>query len=283
MAAGDGNAGERPVFGARRLSVIVITWNQREMTKACLTSLMPTIDLAKDEVIVIDNGSTDHTDAMIADDFPSVLYRRMPANLGVGPARNRGIALSSGRFVMTLDNDTNVHPVHLSDTVEQVFEDYPEIGLFGFRLLNRDGTLQASARRFPTIIHPIGARVPGFGKLGLFKRLLAEHLMADTDFTKTEDLTEVDYVLGANQVMRRVALGDAGLYDDVIFYGPEDFELCLRIHRAGWKVGWCPRASITHDYLRITRRFSMLTVRFIVAYFYVFWKYRRLWRMPKYD
>jgi len=266
---------------AKRLSVIIITWNQREMTRSCLDSLIPTLDRARDEVILIDNGSVDETGAMIAEMFPSVIYRRMEHNLGVAPARNRGIALSSGRFVMTLDNDTNVHAADLGAEVEKVFEDYPFVGLFGFRLLNRDGTHQQSARRFPTIVHPICARVPGADKVGLCRRLLNEHMMNDTDFTHVDDLLEVDYVLGANQVMRREMLTKTGAYDDAIFYGPEDFEMCLRVHRAGWRVAWCRRVSITHDHLRITRRFSKTTLRFIAAYLYVFWKYRSAWRISK--
>lgn len=269
------------IWGAKRLSVIIITWNQRETVRSCLRTVVPSVNRELDEVVVIDNGSRDGTDKMIAADFPSVLYHRVPKNLGVGPARNRGIALSSGRYLMTLDNDTLVAAgTSLGSEVEAVFMKYPKLGLFGFELLNYDGTRQRSARRFPAFLNPIAARVPGASSMRFFRRMQADHLMEDVDFDAVRDLMEVDYVLGANQVFRRAVLGDTYSYDPGIFYGPEDYEFCLRVWRSGWTVGWTPAVKISHEYRRVTKRFSLLTLRFIAAHIYVFLKYRGVVSRP---
>lgn len=269
-------------WGGKRLSVVVITWNQCETTRACLAALAPTVDVAQDEIIVIDNGSVDGTGEMIFSEFPAVLYHRVDRNRGVGPARNLGVALSSGRYLMTLDNDALLPPgIDLGTEVENVFRRFGEVGLFGFDLWNEDGTRQSSARRFPRFLNPIAARIPGMKSLPYFRRISAEHLMEDTDFDSVAGLMEVDYVLGANQVFRRAVLANTHAYDPRIFYGPEDYEFCLRIWRTGWSVGWVPAVKIVHEHRRLTRKLSRMTLRFIAAHIYVFLKYRfRVRRSP---
>jgi N-acetylglucosaminyl-diphospho-decaprenol L-rhamnosyltransferase len=265
-------------FGAKRLSMVLITWNQKAVVQRCLDSLKACLDLTQDEIIVIDNGSSDGTTEMIHNLHPEVLYRRLERNFGVAPARNRGILVSSGAYVMTLDNDTVVNIPHIAETIEQVFAKYPKYGIFGFSLKNPDGTTQKSARRFPTVIHPLAARVPGFAKLPGMQEMLDTHFMQDVDFEHVTEMMDVDYVLGANQVFRREVFADVGGYDDAIFYGPEDFEICFRARQIGWSVGWYPQDTIVHDYQRMTRKFSMVTLKFIFAYFYVFLKHRMWWK-----
>ena len=267
--------------GNKRLSIILITWNQCETTRDCLNTLVPAVDPNRDEIIVIDNGSIDETAEIIPAEFPSVLYCRVPRNLGVGPARNRGLGWSSGRYVMVLDNDTLVPSgVSLGQIVEEVFERHGDVGLFGFGLLNPDGTHQRSARRFPTLLHPVASRIPGATIIPFFKRLMDEHLMEDVNFQTVEELKEVDFVLGANQIFRREILAQVGAYDPSIFYGGEDFDLCYRIRRAGWRIAWCPKIRIVHVHRRITRKLSKTTFRFIYAYICIFAKYRSIWRLP---
>jgi GT2 family glycosyltransferase len=238
--------------------------------------LIPLIDFEWDEVIVIDNGSADGTSEMMAAEFPQVLYHRLPENIGVGPARNRGVAMSCGQYLMTLDNDTTLVPSGrpLGEIVESFFATHPSIGLFGCELLNPDGTRQRSARRFPRFLNPIASRIPGIRSLRWFRRMLAEHLMEDMDLGSGEDSVEVDYVLGANQIFRREVLANTYAYDPNIFYGPEDYEFCLRLWRSGWSVAWAPIFRVIHEHRRVTRKFSMLTLRFIAAHVYVFWKYK---------
>jgi GT2 family glycosyltransferase len=244
-----------------------------------LHALVPALDFTQDELIIIDNGSVDDTCAMVHRDFPQIIYHALPRNIGIGPARNRGIALSSGKFLMTLDNDTLMPPnILLGDIIAEEFKLHPEFGLFGFKLLNLDGTRQQSARRFPHFLNPIAARIPGAYLLKSFRRMHANHLMEDVDFENVTDMLDVDYVLGANQVFRREVLADTHAYDPWIFYGPEDYEFCLRLWRNGWRVGWSTKISIRHEHRRITRKLSKLTLKFFLAHLYVFAKYRSLAR-----
>ncbi len=91
-------------------------------------------------------------------------------------------------------------------------------------------------------------------------------------------------MIGACQAIRREALGEVGVLDEVIFYGPEDVDLCLRMWRRGWRVLWDPGATIVHHEQRETRLrpLSPLMVRHAVALAYFFFKHRYLWRAPGY-
>lgn len=260
----------------KRLSVVLITWNERARLQKCLTSLLPAIDFERHEVLVVDNGSRDGTDEMLASEFPQVRYFPLDRNIGVGPARNRGIALAQGEMIMILDNDTEVLDMDFPEAIERAFAEDPRLGLLGFRLENPDGTTQRSTRRFPTIIHPFIARISLLQKIPLFGRMLQRHLMEDVDLDALSERMTVDYVLGANQIFSKALAVRLNSYDDRIFYGPEDLEFCLRIRDAGLKVQYSNEINIRHEYQRRTRKFNLILLKFIAAFFYVFWKRRSL-------
>jgi GT2 family glycosyltransferase len=95
--------------------------------------------------------------------------------------------------------------------------------------------------------------------------------MADWDH---QSLREVDYVIGACQVIRRKAFEQVGFLDERIFYGPEDVDFCLRLHQAGWRVSYNPEATVIHKERRVTRSlFSVLTWRHLRGLVYFFWKH----------
>ena len=88
-------------------------------------------------------------------------------------------------------------------------------------------------------------------------------------------------MIGACQVIRRTALDEVGLLDERIFYGPEDVDLCLRMHRAGWQVEYVPDAVVMHLERRITRKLlSVLTARHVYGLGYFFWKHGYLLTRP---
>lgn len=267
----------RPTYEmAKKLTVVLITWNERKRLETCLRSLMPAIDFERHEVLVVDNGSQDGTDELVASEFPLVRYFPLDRNLGVGPARNRGLSLAQGEFIMILDNDTEVLSMDFPDVIEKAFAEDPALGLLGFRLENPDGTTQRSTRRFPTIIHPFIARIGFLQKIPVLGRMLSRHLMEDVDLDALQERTTVDYVLGANQIFPKALAVRLNGYDEKIFYGPEDLEFCLRVRDLGLKVQYSNEINIRHEYQRRTRKLSWLLVKFIVGYFWVFWKRRSL-------
>jgi len=263
----------RPV----RLSIIIITWNELENLRRCLDSLLDKVDFERDEVIVVDNGSTDGSAEFVAQ-HPQIRYFPLDRNYGVGPARNRGLFLAHGEYCMTLDNDTIFLTSDPGTIVEDFFGTHPETGVVGFQLLNVDRTRQDSTRRFPRFYQPIAARIAATRKLKFVNDELERHLMTDVRFEETGDPMEVDYVLGANQTFtKKVATLLMG-YDDQIFFGPEDAEFCVRTHKLGLRNYYCRSISIVHDYKRRTRKFSKLTIKHLAGFAYMLKKHGGIYR-----
>ena len=88
------------------LSVIIITWNESAILERCIGSFYEKFDFNHNEIIVVDNGSEDETLRVLSSKYPNIKVLALDKNYGVGPARNRGLMFSSGKYLMTLDNDT---------------------------------------------------------------------------------------------------------------------------------------------------------------------------------
>ncbi len=246
-----------------KVSIIILTWNSASEIAACLTSLAEGVTL-NHEVIVVDNGSQDRTCRLVQHTCPTARLVRNSHNRGVAPARNQGIRLAAGEYVVILDDDTVVEPGAL-DRLVAYMDARPEVGLCGPRLTTAEGDLQLSCRRFPTLVDKLARRLPAA------RRLTRAVEMADWDH---RTVRAVDYVIGACQVIRRLALHEVGLFDERIFYGPEDIDLCLRLQQAGWRVVYNPGAVVVHKERRVTRSLrSGLTWKHGLGLGYFFWKH----------
>lgn len=254
------------------ISVVLLTWNSQQFIVGCLDALFAQLP-AGAEVIVVDNGSTDAS---------LELLRRYPVRLianaenrGVGPARNQGLAAARGAALLVLDIDTVVQPGAIGALLE-AFNAAPRVGVFGARLEEPGGRLQYTCRNFPTLQSKIARQLPP----DLQQRMLRENELRDWDHAEAR---YVGYVIGACQLLRRRALDVIGLYDEQIFYGPEDVDLCLRMWRAGWGVAYVPEARIVHLEQRITRRRigrNPIARRHFAGLARYFWKHRYLLRAP---
>jgi GT2 family glycosyltransferase len=176
----------------------------------------------------------------------------LPSNVGVSRGRNVGIATSTGRYVMVLDDDAEVlrDGLALLDFADK----HPRAAVIGPRIVDSHDELMFTCRRFPTLVDKLSRRVDTeWGR-----RALADSEFRDWDHAQS---ALVDYVIGACQLLRRDALDEIGSYDPSSFYGPEDVDLCLRAWLAGWAVAYFPGTVVLHDERRITRRLSPLTLK----------------------
>ena len=264
----------------KRLSVVIITWNEFDILNTCLSTLVPIIDFKRDEIILVDNGSIDGTVKKIQKLYPQITIIELQNNIGVAPARNIGIQKAVGTYIMTLDNDTRVlYTKMLGKIIERIFESTSNLGLLGFRLLNPDSSFQRNARRCPNILQPFAARIPYLLKFKLFNKIQSRHFMEDVNFDNETGLMMVDYVLGANQVFRKKIAESLGGYDKRIFFGPADCDFCLRIKDLGLNICLSSEVEIEHDYQRRTRKFNSITIKHIIGFYYLFIKRKRLWNL----
>ena len=253
------------------VSIVVISWNMRAMLAELLGSLVRHTKGVKYEVIVVDNFSVDGTAEMVKTSFPKFQLIRNGVNRGVAAARNQGFRVAKGRYVLTLDADMILTENSLKKLV-RFMDRTPDAGICGCRLVFPDGTLQPSARRFPTPLSFLMRRLDFLG-FARNSRTLRNHEMAEWDRSETR---RVDYVIGACQMIRREAMEAVGELDEHIFYGPEDVDYCLRMSRKNWSVYFCSESSIIHYEQRATRKqlFSSLSLRHLQGVAYLFWKHK---------
>jgi len=263
-----------------KASVVILTWNSTDMLSSCLASIPQGFVTQSYEVIVVDNGSHDLTPATLRYIFPWMQIVVNRKNRGVAPARNQGIRLTKGEFVILLDDDTLVHPAAFEQLLAYM-DMHPDVGLCGPKLVDLQGQLQFSCRLFPTFSDKIARRFP----LAFIQQTSRAVEMADWDHNSVRD---VDYVIGACQVIRRTALAEVGLLDERIFYGPEDVDLCLRMRQTGWRVVYNPQAVVVHRERRVARSFlSRLGWKHLWGVVYYFAKHgylfsrRRLYKRLK--
>lgn len=214
------------------LSVVVVTWNSRDVTAACLESLRAmTADVAY-EVFVVDNGSKDDTATEIPRRFPWIRFIANPTNLGFTKANNQAIREARGRYVLLLNSDTIQTENALGKAV-QYMDAHADVGALGIMHRNNDAarTLQVSCFAFPR------PWPETFALLGFPGKPPAPPTIAEQD---------VDWACGSFLMIRRSTLERIGLLDERYFAYAEDIDWCLSARRAGLKIRFWPGASMIH-------------------------------------
>lgn len=245
------------------LSIIILTWNQKEATLRCLRSLESTLDLIDAEIIIVDNGSTDGTIEAIARLMPNVKTIVNNANEGVAKARNQGISAASGKYILILDNDTIANHSAIEALMSHL-DSHPLTGVAACKLIGIDGKCQRSLLPYP------GLRIKIANVLGL--NIKQKPFLPDID-----GVLHPDYVIGACQMIPRRLFEKIGLLDQNIFYGPEDADFCLRAYDAGYTIDYLPYCSIQHLHRRSTTHhiFSALARKHMAAMWYFYRKHNR--------
>jgi len=221
------------------LSIVIISWNTRALTLACLGALGPAVAPLRAETIVVDNGSTDGTPAAIRTAHPNVLLLESGCNLGFAAGNNAGLAAARGDFLCLLNPDTLPAPGALAALVA-FLRAQPTIGAAGPRLLNPDGSEQAVGFAFPTLAQVFLDFFP-FGGRFAASRLNGRYPDAPRDRP-----FPIGFPLGACIVARRAAVVAAGPLDEGFFLYSEEVDWCRRMTRAGWPI-WCvPTATVVH-------------------------------------
>lgn len=253
------------------LSVIIVSWNVRDLLQRCLTSILdgaaslttsapdvmeesqpPELESVRarprdangtlqTEVIVVDNASTDGSVEMVHDRFPAVRLVANSHNWGFTVANNQGLAESRGRYCLLLNPDTEVVNSALA-TMVRYMDAHPEVGALGPQLRYPDGSRQSSRRRFPTFGTALleSTVVQEWWK---DNRILRRYHMADTP---DDAVQPVDWLVGASLLVRRQVYEQSGGLDEGFFMYSEELDWCRRIKDAGWNVVYLPTAIIIH-------------------------------------
>ena len=233
------------------LSIIIVSYNTKELTLQCIKSVLDSVLKLKYEIIVVDNGSGDGTVREIQNaklkknshfakasrgaQKPIIRIIQNNRNLGFAKANNQGIKNSKGKYKLLLNSDTKVKGNAIEKMIEFA-EKIPNVGVVGARLLNPDGTVQSSVFRLPTIGRAI--RQYWLGE----KRLLDKYTPNDNKPTEVESLVMAAFLITP------LALEKVGLLNNKYFMYFEDLDYCRRVGKAGLKIYYLPLAEVMHHH-----------------------------------
>lgn len=223
------------------LSIIIVSYNTREILRACLNSLFDAGENLSLQVIVVDNASRDGSATMVQQDFPAAELVASQINLGFAAGNNVGFKQVRGNYVLLLNPDALLNKDALSRAMGYMKAD-ATIGMGGGRLLGRDGSLQPSARQFPSLLNEILALsglATRFPKSRFFGRF-------DRTWDDSQKTASVDWVPGAFALIRKSVLDEVGIFDERFFLYYEEVDLCLRFKQAGWNICYWPDVVVHH-------------------------------------
>lgn len=242
-----------------KLSVIILSYNTKELTKKCLISLFDSLKKIKtfeSEVIVVDNGSTDSSRRMLKEiqkgkfnsqnnnlKFKIILNKK---NLGYSKSNNQALKVAQGDYILFLNSDVivdNVNFTHLIDYLDKK----SEIGALTVKIKLPTGEIDpASHRGFPTVWNSFCYFLKLekiFGRLPLIGRIFGGYHLTHLNLSTVH---EVDSISGAFYLTRKEILEKLKGFDEDFFMYGEDIDLSLRIKKLGYKIIYYPLFEVTH-------------------------------------
>ena len=218
---------------AKLCSIIVPLFNKVELTRKCVDAVLANTDPALYELILVDNASTDGTAEYCATLGDDIRVIRNDENQGFSKANNQAAAVSTGEFIVLLNNDTEVHSGWLEPLIGHMSD--PRVAAVGTKLLFPDGTIQHcgvvlthDARR-PDMLGPMHWRY-----------------RAPADTPDANVARRYQVVTAAAMLVRRSVYDEVGGLDEGYWNGYEDVDLCLSIGAAGYTIMYEPTSVVTH-------------------------------------
>lgn len=214
-----------------KLSVIIVSYNSEDFIEKCILSVLRNIP--KDgEVVVIDNASNDKTFEKLKQYGSKIILIESSENLGFAKANNKAVKEASGKYLFFLNPDTEVEkPL---DELVNFYENTPNAGIVGPKLVLENGAIQPSARKLPTI-------------MGVVKEYILGVKNAYSEYIPERDKpTEVEMVYGAAMLIKHELFEKLGGFDEKYFLYYEDADLCRRVQVLGKKIYYYPRIFVKH-------------------------------------
>jgi len=228
------------------LSVVIVNFNSTPLLVECLDSIRTNLHGIDAEVIVVDNGPVPVARHTLVPICPGVRLISNPRNMGFSKAVNQGASQAEGRYILVMNPDVRLTGGDNVEGMISFMDTHPDVGLLLPKLVNPDGSLQYSCRRFYDVETLLLRRTP-LGRLFPNHPVLRRHLMLDWDHRQ---FREVDWGLGASMLVRKELLDKGQMFDPRFFLYFEDVDLCVRLWARGYKVVYYPHAVMVHEHRR---------------------------------
>ncbi len=223
------------------LSIIIVSYNTREILRNCLKSVFEFASGVELEVIVVDNASVDGSVEMVAGEFPEVVLLANTENRGFAAANNQGFEVARGEFWLLLNSDTLLLDSVLPAAIGYMRQN-PEAGMLGCRVLNSDMSLQQTCFMWPSLFN-LAIQATGLGRVfpesPFFRRERLQGWLRDSE-------REVDSITGCFLLVRAVATQRIGVLDENFFFYGEETDWCRRFKDGGYSVMFVPLGEIIH-------------------------------------
>jgi GT2 family glycosyltransferase len=220
------------------IKICIVNYNTLDHLRGCLDRLRGE---SPHDLIVVDNASPDGSAEMVRREHPAVRLIANSENLGFGAAANQAIDVCDSDYLLLLNSDTRVEPGSLR-ALGRYLAQNPRAAVVGPRLLNTDGTLQRSCRRFPgSFSWLLDNRF--IGKLARRLRVAPQSML---HVWEHDSPRRVPWVVGAALAMRVEAVREVGGFDTGYFLYCEEIDLCKRLWAAGWEVHFTPATEVAH-------------------------------------
>lgn len=222
------------------VSVIIVNWNTKDLLRDCLRSIIDQT-ATRNEIIVIDNASTDGSATMVGAEFPNVVLIANEDNRGFARANNQGLEIATGAHVLLLNPDTIIIKGAI-DTMLDWLARHPDVGCVGCQVLESPGVIQRTCFADPT---PLNQMIIELGLVRLADRI---PFFGRTWYTSWDRKSQrdVDVVSGMFLLVPRAVLENVGPLDDAFFVFAEEADWCRRIRNAGYRCVFAPEAQIIH-------------------------------------
>lgn len=252
------------------VSVIIVSWKVRDLLRNCLQSIYKETKNLNFEVFVVDNNSGDGTSEMVLNEFSQVRLITNQKNLGFAKANNSAIKKSLGSTILLLNPDVKITDNAIKKSFD-FLKSRNDIGIVGCKILNNDGSIQKSVRKFPDLVSHVIILLKLHNFINNF-RSIKKYYMLDFPGNKTR---QVDQVMGAFYMIRRELIDQIGLLDGHFFVWYEEVDYCKRAIQAGWKTFFYAETFIKHSKGQSFSRLKPMSKQFILnrSMLYYFYKH----------
>lgn len=229
---------------SRKLSIIIVSYNTRDMLDRCLSSVFVE-DVSLDlEIFVVDNASADDSSRMVKRKFPTVNVIENSKNVGFAAACNQALRVTEGEYILLLNPDVIIFENTLAKMLNYL-EKYRQVGVVGCRILKENGKTERSAFPKPSLFNEISDILSRFRIEKIFPATFTRRKYDRFASSSTEPFG-VYWVCGACLMIRRKTIDDIGLLDEKFFLFSEDVDWCCRAKKEGWDVIYYPTTKVIH-------------------------------------
>ena len=239
------------------LSCIIVNYKNSEPLKDCLASLYQTVQGIDFETIIVDNSENDLGLQPLRELYPKAQFVSNSSNVGFAKANNQAAKIALGKVLIFLNPDTILSDQAI-DSMYRYYCSHKETGVLGPKVVDPEGSLQYSCRRYPTLWTGLFNRYSILSRLFPENRFTSQYLMRDFDHN---EIRQVDWLSGCCLMVSKNTFENSHGFDENYFLFNEDVDLCRTIKQAGKEVIYFPEATIIHQ---VSTSNSKTTARVII-------------------